>query len=192
MDTDGQGLVIPKINFSHSVRSKTSSAVAVPDHEGEKIDQTIVIYKSLGDLFNFLEDVDSLFHFLPHVKSVTRSDRRHLRWIVEPKSIGRPLEWTLEILRDKPKKMISWKTVEPSDVASAGSIWLKELGTNRGVALRMILKFDIPNEHIKMQFNKIFGSSPKQIIHEGLKRYKSFLETGEVPTIEGQSHGYNT
>jgi uncharacterized membrane protein len=34
-----------------------------------------------------------------------------------------------------------------------------------------------------------FGKTPSQVIREGLRRFKQLMETGEIPTTEGQPRG---
>jgi hypothetical protein len=36
---------------------------------------------------------------------------------------------------------------------------------------------------------KIMGKDPKFLMQQDLRRFKALVETGEIPTIEGQSHG---
>jgi uncharacterized membrane protein len=34
-----------------------------------------------------------------------------------------------------------------------------------------------------------FGDDPSHVIREGLRRFKQLMETGEIPTTEGQPRG---
>jgi len=36
---------------------------------------------------------------------------------------------------------------------------------------------------------KILGKDPNFLMRQDLRRLKALIETGEIPTIEGQSHG---
>jgi len=36
---------------------------------------------------------------------------------------------------------------------------------------------------------KLFGKDPSFIMRQDLRRLKALMETGEIPTIEGQTHG---
>jgi hypothetical protein len=36
---------------------------------------------------------------------------------------------------------------------------------------------------------KMFGKNPSFLIRQDLRRMKALIETGEIPTIEGQTHG---
>ena len=36
---------------------------------------------------------------------------------------------------------------------------------------------------------KLFGENPSRVVREDLRNFKRLMETGEIPTIEGQPHG---
>jgi hypothetical protein len=36
---------------------------------------------------------------------------------------------------------------------------------------------------------KLLGKDPSFLMHQDLRRLKALIETGELPTTEGQSHG---
>jgi uncharacterized membrane protein len=55
--------------------------------------------------------------------------------------------------------------------------------------LRVVLKYDPPAGVVGAAVAKLFGEEPEQQIEEDLRRFKSMMETGEVPTTEGQPSG---
>jgi uncharacterized membrane protein len=59
----------------------------------------------------------------------------------------------------------------------------------RGTVVRIKLQYDPPAGKLGAAIAWVFGDEPSQVIREGLRRFKQLMETGEIPTIEGQPRG---
>jgi hypothetical protein len=46
-----------------------------------------------------------------------------------------------------------------------------------------------PAGSIGNAFAKMLGKDPNFMMRQDLRRLKALIETGEIPTVEGQSHG---
>ncbi|HEX8110986.1 MAG TPA: SRPBCC family protein, partial [Kofleriaceae bacterium] len=120
-------------------------------------------------------DPDLLTQIMQPLGTVTAdpSGGGALRWrVVGP--FGRTIEWVTRIVEDQPPRLIRWVTVDGAPIESGGSVEFRqdrpELGTT--VTLRLRLGIAIPHLVPKMGIAKI------------LRRFKSLVETGEVPTLE--------
>jgi len=51
------------------------------------------------------------------------------------------------------------------------------------------LKYDPPAGKLGAWAANLFGQAPEQQFHEGLRRWKQAMETGEIATVQGQPHG---
>jgi uncharacterized membrane protein len=51
------------------------------------------------------------------------------------------------------------------------------------------MQYDPPGGKAGAVFAWAFGDGGSQVIREGLRRFKQLMETGEIPTVEGQSRG---
>jgi uncharacterized membrane protein len=181
---------VPEIALRpRSIRFKPSAVVSVPDQEGTKVVASVSVQESVDEIFRALSSTGLAKYILP-VESVSWEGGRRFRWILKTlPGFQEPIEWVGEVFRDKPNKMFAWRTIDPSDIASAGSIWVRTLPHQRGSEIRVTLKYDIPNEFLKKDFASVFGARPEDIVAMGLRRFKSILETGEFATVAGQPHG---
>ena len=97
------------------------------------------------------------------------------------------VEWDARIINEVENKVIGWQSLEGSMVATAGSVNFEE--TPRGTTVRVNFQYNPPGGKIGAAVARLFGEEPNQTVREDLRRLKRLLETGEVPTIQGQPSG---
>jgi uncharacterized membrane protein len=115
-------------------------------------------------------------------------DELHSHWRV--KAAGdKVVEWDAEIIEDHPNEMVSWRSLPGADVDNAGSVWFTRAMGGRGTVVKVSLKYLPPAGKLATVVAKLLGQDAKAQIEEDLLRVKSLLETGEIPTTEGQSRG---
>jgi uncharacterized membrane protein len=99
------------------------------------------------------------------------------------------VEWSAEIINEIPNKLIAWRSLEHSDVVSAGSVNFDEAGADRGTRIRVRLQYSPPGGKIGGAVAKLLRRDAATEIREDLRRFKQLLEAGEVATTEGQPRG---
>jgi uncharacterized membrane protein len=72
---------------------------------------------------------------------------------------------------------------------SAGSVNFDPAGPGRGTHVRVRLQYSPPGGRLGARVAKLFGRDAETEIREDLRRFKQMVETGEVPTTEGQPRG---
>jgi len=102
---------------------------------------------------------------------------------------GTTVEWDAEVFNEKENELIAWRSLEGADVDNAGSVHFKPAPAGRGTEVRIVLKYDAPAGIVGSVMAKLFGEEPSQQIDEDLRRFKSLMEAGEIPSTEGQPTG---
>jgi uncharacterized membrane protein len=161
-------------------------AVSVPHGRGVKVENSVLINKSPEELYRYWRQFENLPRFMDHLVSVKTEGDQRSHWVV--KSIGNAeVSWDAEIVNDVPNELIAWRTVEESDVDHAGSVRFE--GTGRGTRVKVTLEYRPPAGKVGVGLAKLFGQEPRQMIENDLRRFKQVMESGEVMSVEGQSHG---
>jgi len=155
---------------------------------GTLVEESFAINRSPAELYGFWRELERLPTVMPELLSVRRVDHRRSHWVAKGPA-GWRTAWNAEIINDIPNELIAWRTTEGSDVASAGSVHFESGRRGRGTVVRIKLQYDPPGGRIGAAFARGVGDSPSQVIREGLRRFKQLMETGEVPTTEGQPRG---
>jgi uncharacterized membrane protein len=125
---------------------------------------------------------------MSHLVSIKQIDERRSHWVAKAPG-RRTVEWDAEIINEIPGELIGWRTLDGSDIVSAGSVRFNPAFSGRGTEVHVRLQYDPPAGKIGATVAWLFGHEPSQVIREDLRRFKQIMETGEVPTTKGQSRG---
>ena len=63
------------------------------------------------------------------------------------------------------------------------------LGSGRGTRVTLIQAVKMPLGIIGNAVASVVERGPKQTVIENLRHFKQLVETGEIPSVEGQPHG---
>jgi uncharacterized membrane protein len=155
---------------------------------GVLVEEVVTISAPAARLFAFWRSLEQLPRFMQHLVSVSQIDERRSHWVAKAPG-RRTVEWDAEIVNEIPGELIGWRTLDGSDVVSAGSVRFKSAAGNRGTEVRVHLQYDPPAGKVGATVAWLLGHEPSQTIREDLRRFKQLMETGEVPTTAGQPRG---
>ena len=180
MATTGAGLIW------RSTRGDTRARLA--GSHGVNVEESFSINRPPQELYEFWRNLERLPRVIPELSSVRVIDARRSHWLAKGPA-GFPIEWSADIINDIPNELIAWRTTEGSSVASAGSVHFERQSPGRGTVVRVRLQYDPPAGKLGAAFAWAFRDEPSIVIREGLRRFKQLMETGEIPTTEGQARG---
>lgn len=148
---------------------------------GVHVDESITINKPISELYRFWRNLENLPRFMSHLESVERVTDTLSRWRAKG-PVGSDVEWNAEIINEVADQVIGWKSIEGSDVVSAGSVNFDQVGG--GTRVRVRLQYSPPGGKVGAAVARMMGSDPATQIREDLRRFKQMLETGEVASNE--------
>jgi uncharacterized membrane protein len=125
---------------------------------------------------------------MKHLESVQRRDGNRSHWVAKGPA-GMSVEWDAQVTRDEPNALLAWRSIEGSEVQNAGAVRFTPAPAGRGTMISVTMQYEPPAGALGMAVAKLFGEDPDVQVREDLRRFKRLLETGEIPTIEGQAHG---
>jgi len=163
-------------------------ATSVRAEHGVKVEKSFTINRSAADLYRFWRNFENLPRFMNHLESIRVLSDRRSHWVACG-PLGTHVEWDAEIINERPNELIAWRSLEGSDVDTAGSVHFLEAPGMRGTEVRVTLKYDPPGGKLGASLAKLFGEAPEQQIQEDLRRFKQVMEAGEIPTTQGQPTG---
>ncbi|HEY2091950.1 MAG TPA: SRPBCC family protein [Thermoanaerobaculia bacterium] len=162
------------------------SNVSVRYGHGIRVEKTVTVGTSAGQLYAYWHNFENLPRFMRHLKSVQVKDSKRSHWVVKGPA-GIDAEWDAEIINEVPNELIGWRSVDGSNVDNAGSVSFTP--TAHGTEVKVLLRYDPPGGAIGAAFAKLFGEDPDRQVQEDLRRFKMLIETGELATTEGQPSG---
>ena len=153
---------------------------------GIHVEQATTVNRPLAEVFRFWRNFENFPTFMKHLHSVSQREAGISHWVARGPA-GLHVEWDARIINEIDGRLIAWQSLEGSTVSTAGSVNFRE--TPRGCEVRVNLQYNPPAGKIGAAFAWLFGREPSIQIRDDLRRFKQLIETGEIPTIEGQPVG---
>ncbi|CAN5317628.1 SRPBCC family protein [soil metagenome] len=164
------------INTAKSSGGEGASSIAHTLHDGIHVENAVTIGRPVDEVYAFWRNFENLPRFMKHLKSVTQIDDRRSHWVAKGPA-GMSVEWDAEIINERENELISYTSIEGSDVDNAGVIRFKDLG-DRGTEIHVTLRYSPPAGRLGALVAKIFGENPEHQIAEDLRVLQSVLESG--------------
>lgn len=147
-----------------------------------------VIQKPQGEIFSFFRDFSNFPRFMKHVTRVEQLSPTTHRWTIQT-SRGEVKHWETEIIEERPGELVAWKTKPESIFQQTAALLLEPAVGGRGTIASFKIAFDTTFGKIAGQVERPFLADPDAEAAMNIRRFKALLETGEVPTTEGQPNG---
>jgi uncharacterized membrane protein len=153
------------------------------DESDELVGRTVTINRSRHELYAFWRDVENLPQVMENIESVVATDERRSHWVVRAPA-GKTVEWDSVIVEDIPDELISWKSEAGADIKHSGQIEFRPAPGNRGTLVTATIVYDPPAGAIGKLVARLFQREPKVQSRRDLRRFKQFMETGEIATSQ--------
>lgn len=163
-------------------------AASIRAGHGIKVEDGVTINRDAATLWRFWRKLENVGRVMRHLERVEEIDQRRSRWVART-PLGFTLDWIAEIINEKENELIAWRSVDGSQVDTAGSVHFRELPDGRGTEVHINLKYDAHAAQVADPLARVLGASPSQHIHEDLQRFKHVMESGQAASIEGQARG---
>ena len=144
---------------------------------GVIVEESITINRPIEELYRFWRNLENLPRVMTHLQSVERITDTLSRWRAKGPA-ATEVEWNAEIINDVANQVIGWRSIEGSDVVSAGSVNFDEAGGG-GTRIRVRLQYSPPGGKVADTIARWLGRDAATEIREDLKRFKQAVETGE-------------
>lgn len=167
---------------------KAASRAAVTSGTARKVIKACTINKSPDELFRFWRRLENLPQFARHLVSVTEVANKESHWIAKSPS-GAIAEWDAIIIVEHENALIAWETKQGSEIKNAGSVRFQPAPPGQGTEVTVQLEYVPPLGKLGAVIEKLYGEQPEIQVEDDLDRFKALMETGEIPTTEGQPTG---
>jgi uncharacterized membrane protein len=153
---------------------------------GIHVEDAVTINRPLAEVYRFWRNFENLPKFMQHLEAVAVREGGISHWVARGPG-GMQVEWDARIINEVDNKVIGWQSLEGSTIATAGSVHFDE--TPRGTRVRVHLQYSPPAGKLGAAVARLLGEEPTIQVREDLRRFKSLLEAGEIPTTGGQPSG---
>jgi len=141
------------------------------------VHKRITVERPRPQVYAFWRNLTQLPQFMDHLASVQGDTEGITHW--RAKGPAGSVEWDAEIVEDKPNELISWHSLEGSDVRNSGAVRFFDAGSG-GTEVAVDISYDPPMGRLGNLVASILGESPDQEIGADLKRFKQIMESGQA------------
>ncbi len=123
------------------------------------------------------------------VIAVTPSGDGHFHWVVEEPTTGTQMEFESEIVTSIPGVNHVSRVLDGPFAGSMDSLSFELHPHGRGTIVTWVSEFKLPAANVSSILAKVASRGPQQAVVENLRRLKQLIESGEIPSVEGQPAG---
>jgi uncharacterized membrane protein len=149
---------------------------------------SILVNCSPQEAYQFWHNFENLSIVMPHLESVTVSNGGRSTWIALG-PMGSRIVWDAEIVNDRENESIVWQSLPGAALFVEGTVKFETAPANRGTIIKIVMHYRPRSGAMANAVARMLGKYPNFVMRQDLRRFKALVETGEIPTIEGQTHG---
>jgi uncharacterized membrane protein len=150
-----------------------------------QVERSITIGKSADELYRVWREPGNLSRIMGHFAEVTTVSENRTHWLVRG-PLGQSREWDVRVVEDLPGELLRWESIEGAELPSEGTVRFRPAPSDWGTEVTLRLCFQVPGGTIGAAVVKLLPVAPSLLVSKALRRFKSLVETGEIPTTEHQ------
>jgi uncharacterized membrane protein len=141
------------------------------EKDDELVGRTVSINRPREELYAVWRNFGNLPQFMENIETVSVLDEQRSHWVVAAPG-DRTVEWDSVVTEDVPNTLIAWTSAEGARVR------------NRGTIVTATIIYDPPGGAVGKALAKLFQREPAIQARRDLRRFKQFMETGEIATAK--------
>lgn len=141
-------------------------------------------------LYKMWRDVTNAPKFQEYVISVVPKSATRSTWTFgNPEdSKAKSITYDTEVYEDIPGEKIAWHSVD-APIEEHGEVHFEDAPGGRGTRITLIEDIQVPGGRLAVAAAALTKRTPRQIVIEDLRHFKELAESGEIPSVVGNSHG---
>lgn len=147
-----------------------------------QVQQSITIKKTPAELYRAWRKPENLAAIMEHFAQVTAVSDDSARWRIK-NPLGTEIEWDAQIVEDRPNEFLRWQSNIGATWTNEGSVSFRPGPSDWGTVVTLSFRFDPPGGDLSKAVLRRLDFVPRTLAHKALQRFKSLMETGEIPTL---------
>ncbi len=151
-----------------------------------EVEEAVTIEKPREEVYAFWRNFENLPKVMSHLEEVRVIDADRSHWKARA-PLNTDVEWDSELTVDRPNERISWRSLPDSEIPTEGTVRFASAPAGFGTEVHVHLQYAPPLGRLGATVARLFGEEPGQQIRDDLRRLKQLLETGQIPSVHGQT-----
>ena len=173
---------------SRLYRALDVSGAHLSDGGGTDVTASVTVARPRQEVYEFWRDPANFATVMRRAEDVRAIGGGLSHWRVRgPANV--PVEWDAEVLDEHPGELISWRSLDGSEIEQAGSVQFKDAPGGRGTEVLLRMRYRVPGGGAGQLGARLASPMTSAMVRQEMGRAKQMLEAGAVATVEGQTHG---
>lgn len=147
------------------------------------VEQSITVLGEPEALYDRWQDPEQLSQVMGHFATVTPIGDGRLRWTVEG-PMDREITYETAVIESQPGERLRWESPPDAQLPMRGDVRFEPAPGDRGTEVTLELQFEPPGGSVGSAALDRLGIVPETLAERALHRFKSLVETGEIPSTE--------
>lgn len=152
------------------------------------VSRSVTVGASADELHEAWRDPEVFSRIMGRFAEITVIDDDRYQWTVEGPA-GVDLSWDSRIVEDEPGESIRWESPADASVPNSGSVQFTPAAGDRGTVVTLSLDFEPPGGRVGASVVEQLDIVPETLAGHALSRFKSLVESGEIPSLAGNPSG---
>lgn len=145
--------------------------------------------KSVGEVYDALKNIENFPLFFENLENIKIKNDQQSDWYFKNTSLNEAPSVPMKLEEDSANSSLVWRAETSAGFNYSVGFFLEPASASRGTVVRMLVAYDNLVGEIAGKLELLFGKDAMVTSKKNLQRFKAFLETGHVPTTEGQPSG---
>jgi len=177
----GHCAILQALGANTCRREGHGPATVIEAGGGVRVEHSVTVNKSPEEMYRFWRKLENLPKIMSHLKEVKETGAYKSHWVARG-PLGMNVEWDAEITNDRPNEAIAWRSLEGSEIATAGSVHFRETPAKGWTEVRVNLKYDPPAGKLGAAAAWLFGEEPNHQVRHDLAKFKEAMEGNQAAT----------
>ena len=185
----GAALAYRGITGHCPVYERTGITTASSKLTSVEAEEAVTVQATPREVYDLWRDVERFPAFMRHLEQVEERGEGRSQWTARAPKDLTTVSWEAEITADEPGERIAWRSLPGSEIENSGTVRFSEAPNDGATEVHVHITYRLPEAATGSVAAKLLNPAFEQLVKNDVRRFKHLMETGEVPTIEGQPHG---
>lgn len=170
--------------IERALRPRARTVGGRTDRPGPSVSRSITVGRPADELYEVWRDPDQFSEVVGRFAEVTALDEDRLHWTVRGPR-GRDVSWETRVVDEEPGEYLRWEASEDATLPNEGTVRFRPAPGDRGTEVTLSVDFDPPGGALGDAALQRLDVVPEALAGTALRRFKALVESGEIPTLEG-------
>ena len=147
------------------------------------VQSSLIINRPRMAVYNFWRNMNNLPLFMTHLERVNMLDNEHAHWEMKIPTGFTTLNWNSKITMDTPGELISWTSMDDSNIESIGMVMFSDKNDGHGTIVDISISYQAPSGNKLPGLAHVLNPAFKSVLENDINSFKEYMETESLTEL---------